>query len=131
MLSYVASLRCTTDFAISPRVVQSVLCGEWDKKDERSSLHRRSGYISRMSVSMVAVSAFLRRFAEVVVIRDGPLFIRPLFPLALSQRGFHPAESYRVQGERGRDRESGEEIDPLFRVSHSNATYVRAVTPVS
>ena len=87
-----------------------------------------------MSVSMVAATAaaLLRHFAEVVVIRDGPLFIRPLFPLALSQRGFHPSPTEREgEGERGRDRESGEEIDPLFRVSHSNATYVRAVTPVS
>ena len=68
-----------------------------------------------------------RHFAEVVVIRDGPLFIRPLFPLALSQRGFHPSPTER---ERGRGRANGEEIDPLFRVSHSNATYVREA-PVS
>ena len=86
---------------------------------------RRSGYISRMSVSMVAASAaLLRHFAEVVVIRDGPLFIRPLF--LLSQRDFHPSS---VQPQGGREL-SGVEMDPLFRVSHSNATYVREA-PVS
>ena len=48
-----------------------------------------------MSVSMVAAVCAVV-LLEVVVIRDGPLFIRPLF--LLSQRGFHPS-SVPPQGE--------------------------------
>ena len=80
---------------------------EWDKKYERRG---RGTYAAKwVYFSHVCQHGGRdrrrrrRHFAEVVVIRDGPLFIRPLFPLALSQRGFHPSPTEREgEGERGR-----------------------------
>ena len=79
-----------------------------------------------MSVSMVAATAaaaaaILPRWSLSVM---GP-FLFARFSLLLS---LSVASIPVLQRERGRA--NGEEIDPLFRVSHSNATYVREA-PVS
>ena len=105
---------------------------EWDKKDERSGRGGGRGtyppvqwvYFSHVCQHGGRAAALCRHFAEVVVIRDGPLFIRPLslLPSLSVASMFHPSPTEREA--------NGEEIDPLFRVSHSNATYVREA-PVS
>ena len=85
-----------------------------------------------MSVSMVAATAAAAAAAAILprwsLSVMGPfLFARFSLLLSLSVASI-PVLQREIEGEGGRT--NGEEIDPLFRVSHSNATYVREA-PVS